>query len=193
MRHGSAWHVVGAPPRLAGVPFGILVGATFVLVSARSSPPPCGHSGEQHPAGEDWDPDSAQRERGRGSGGILGPASLKASWPASLGQMAGCQRSSPRRPSVSQAGSRRHIPGPLQILGPACPSFFRSSYSFVMRVGDTGDGGGGACARRDWGVCHGDLGIGREAQPRLASGPNSQWDLNKRLRISGPVSSVSWV
>ena len=45
-----------------------------------------------------------------------------------------------------------------------------------------------AFARGGPGASDGDLSMVRDAQPGLASGPNSPWDLNQRLSISSPVS-----
>lgn len=99
------------------------------------------------------------------------------------GQLAGFSGTNGWMPALLTPASLRflgrlsgRIPGPPHILRPAGPSVFRRSYSGVMGVGDTSDGGGGT------GVSEGDLGIVREAQPGPAFGPNSLWDANERLK-----------
>lgn len=186
LQRGEAWKRLARSRRCTEadrVAFSIPFCAAFALISARSSPPPCGHGGEQHSAGEDADPDSARKEWGLGTGGwMLRPASLGARWPASPGQMAGCQRSLPRRPSVP----RQALGGAFRGLSIFSFSFFRSSYRGVRGWGTRVMAGW--CSRREeLGRPRRDLGIGRDARPAPPSGPNSPCDLSKRLGISVPV------
>lgn len=156
VRRGRAWHVVGCPPRLAGVPLGIRcpflrLCAAIAPVSAGGSSPPCGYRGEQHPASGDGDLGlrlgSVRGGVGRGEGRKLwDPGATSLCWPAGLWDrcLDACapSRGAPQFPAARS--------GPLNILcpgdgGSVCfskvsSSRWRTGLAFCTPASRTGPG-----------------------------------------------------